>query len=88
VSNSKDIELTQDESENRRYLLWKGALLLLCLGIFALVMWSGEPGERCRDGDVAVREACMASLRAQAPAPPAKGALSPLGQGLAERHTN
>ena len=41
VNNKKEIDFGSDESGERQQLVWKGALVLLCLGIFALVMWSG-----------------------------------------------
>jgi hypothetical protein len=71
-------------------LVWKGAVLLLCFGLFALMMWSGArenaTAEQCASADQAARDACMASLRAQAPQPPVKGGLRPLDS--AERRAN
>jgi hypothetical protein len=80
--NNKDIELTAPNVDAHQQFVWKGAVLLLCLGLFALVMWSGTrentTAEHCASADQAAREACMANLRTQAPQPPAKGGSRPL----------
>ena len=83
--SQKDIELSKDESDEPR-LMWKAALILLCLGIFALVMWSGsnDPTQRCTQTDPAEKQACVHFLKAQAPQPPAKGPF-PLIPRSAER---
>jgi hypothetical protein len=74
VRNLKDMELGRDDAGEPRFM-WKGALILLCLGIFALVMWSGSNGssQRCTQTDPAEQQACVRFLNAQAPERPAKG---------------
>ena len=74
VYNNKDIDLGRDGSGEPR-LMWKAALILFCLGIFALVMWSGssDPAQRCTQTDPAEQQACVHFLKAQAQQPPAKG---------------
>jgi hypothetical protein len=66
--------------------MWKAALILFCLGIFALVMWSGsnDPAQRCTQPDPAEQQACLHFLKTQAPQPPAKGPF-PLIPRSAER---
>ena len=83
--SQKDIELSTGESGEPR-LMWKAALILLCLGIFALVMWSGsnDPAQRCAQTDPAEQQACVNYLKTQAPQPPAKGPF-PLVPRSAER---
>src|SRR5262245_24312001 len=75
--NNKKLVLTEDETDARQRLVWKGAILLLCLGLFALVMWSGAREDamtaQCANTDQATRDACIASLRPQTPPLPAKG---------------
>ena len=41
VRDERDIDFSKDEFREHEGLAWKGALVLLCLGIFALVLWSG-----------------------------------------------
>jgi len=84
--DNRELGLSVSEPSERQQLVWKGALVLLCLGIFALVMWSGarEPSLRCTDTDPAAQKTCMRNLRAQAPQSPAKGAY-PLVPRAAER---
>ena len=87
--DTKELGSSVNEPSERQQLVWKGAMLLVCAGIFALVMWSGaRETQRCSDGDAAAREACMSNLRAQAPRPPAKGAFSPFSSDAAERRAN
>ena len=76
VNNKKEIDFGSDEFSEPQQLVWKGALVLLCLGIFALVMWSGarDPAQRCTEADPVAQETCLHNLRAQVPQPPAKGA--------------
>ena len=89
VRNKKKIDFGSDESTEPQQLVWKGALVLFCLGIFALVMWSGgrEPSQRCTETDPVAQATCMNNLRAQAPQRPAKGAF-PLVSGATERTTD
>jgi hypothetical protein len=89
VHNRKEIDFSRDEFGEPQQLVWKGALVLLCLGIFALVMWSGarDPAQRCTETDPVAQETCMQNLRAQAPQRPAKGAF-PLVSGVAERRAD
>jgi hypothetical protein len=80
-----DAELRLREYEGRPLLVLKGALILLCLGFFTLVMWAGESGfDRCAKEIPAAREACLDNLNAQTPQRPAKGAF-PLVPRAAER---
>jgi hypothetical protein len=74
IRNQSDIEIGRDESGEPR-LMWKAVLILFCLGIFALVMWSGssDPAQRCAQTDPAEQQACVHFLKAQAQLPPAKG---------------
>jgi hypothetical protein len=83
--DQKDIGIGRDESGEPQ-LMWKAALILLCLGIFALVMWSGsnDPAQRCTQTDPAEQQACVHFLNAQAPERPAKGPF-PLVHRSAER---
>jgi hypothetical protein len=73
VHDQRDINISRDESEPR--LMWKAALILFCLGIFALVVWSGsnDPAQRCTQTDPVEQQACVHFLKAQALQPPAKG---------------
>ena len=74
VHDQREINISRDESGEPR-LMWKAALILFCLGIFALVMWSGssDPAQRCTQTDPAEQQACVHFLKAQAQQPPAKG---------------
>jgi hypothetical protein len=60
---------------DRPVLVWNGALILVCLGIFALVLLSDahDAATRCTEGDSVAQEACLRLLKAEAPKPPAKG---------------
>jgi hypothetical protein len=88
MTNNKELELSGELGE-RPELVWKSALMLLCLGIFGLVLWFGahESSQRCTDTDPAARETCMRNLGAQAPQPPAKGSF-PLAPRAAERRAD
>jgi hypothetical protein len=80
--DNQNIELTSNNTNGNQQLVWKGAVLLLCLGLFALVMWSGAresaTAEKCANADQAAREACVANLRGSAPLPPSKGDQRPI----------
>lgn len=86
VRDERDIDFSKDEFREHEGLAWKGALVLLCLGIFALVLWSGthESSQRCVETDLVAQATCLHNLRAQAPQPPAKGPF-PLARRAAER---
>ena len=66
---------TAPEFDEPQAFLWKGALVMFCLGIFALVVWSGsrEPGQRCTETTQAAQESCVQNLNARASQAPAKG---------------
>jgi hypothetical protein len=87
--NYKELELSVSEPGARQEFVWKSALILLCLGIFGLVLWFGghEPSHRCTDTDPAARETCMRNLGAQATQTPAKGSF-PLAPRAAERRAD
>jgi hypothetical protein len=86
---NKELGLSLNEPGDRLEFVWKSALILLCLGIFGLVLWFGgrEPSQRCADTDPAARETCMRNLGAQATQTPAKGAF-PLAPRAAERRAD
>ena len=86
---NKELGLSLNEPGERQEFVWKSALILLCLGIFGLVLWFGghEPSQRCTDTDPAARETCMRNLGAQAPQTPAKGSF-PLAPRAAERRAD
>jgi hypothetical protein len=71
---------------DRQQLLFKGAVLLVCAGILALVLWSGTHETRTADycGRVDTRAACAAPSTPM-PSQPAKGALAPFGAGSVDR---
>jgi hypothetical protein len=74
--DSNDVEPGKRDSGERQQLVCKGALTLLCLGVFALVMWAGESRiERCAKESPAARETCLDNLKVLAPQAPAKEAL-------------
>jgi hypothetical protein len=85
--DNKNIELDANETDASQQLIWKGAVLLLCLGLFTLVMWSGAQesatAEKCAQ---AAREACVANLRVPSPSPPVKGGQRPVSS--AERRSD
>jgi hypothetical protein len=74
VHDQRETNIIRDES-GEPLLMFKAALVLFCLGIFALVMWSGsnDPAQRCTQTDPAEQQACVHFLKAQAQQPPAKG---------------
>jgi hypothetical protein len=84
-NNGFDIDARH--SIDRQQLIWKGAIVLLCAGIFALILWSGahDRPDPCLGNDAASQEACLAQARAQALRPPAKGAFAPIKSGSADR---
>jgi hypothetical protein len=77
-NNDHDIDARY--SAQRQQLVWKGAILLLCAGIFALILWSGTHThpDPCLGNDAASQDACLAQSRAEALRPPAKGAFAPI----------
>jgi hypothetical protein len=86
MTAKEEIEFATVEPRESKQLLWKLAVWLLCLGVVVLVMWSATrgPADVCRDGDAA----CVAGQSAQTPRLPAKGGLSPVGLGAADRRSN
>jgi hypothetical protein len=82
-----DIEYDAGFSADRQQLVWKGALLLLCAGIFALILWSGGHDNRnaCTLSRAASREACVTEPKSETLRPPAKGAFAPAHWGFASR---
>src|SRR5262245_53806839 len=88
--NNKKLVMTGDETEARQQLVWKGAILLMCLGLFALVIWSGAREDamtaQCANTDQATHDACIASQRPQTPMLPAKGGARLLDSP--DRHSN
>ncbi len=87
---NNDLDIETGHSADRQQLVWKGAILLLCAGIFALILWSGAHNrpDPCLGTDAASQEACLAQSRAEALRPPAKGAFAPLKSGSADRTSN
>jgi hypothetical protein len=76
--NKNDLEFETDQFSERQQLVWKGALILLCAGLFALVAWSSTRDNQLLDRCASAQANCLTDLRSQPPQPPAKGALSPL----------
>lgn len=76
-------ETDQDFPSERQQVVFKGAVLLLCAGILALVFLSGRHESRIADqcSQVGAREACATSSSNVNSRPPTKGALAPLGTG-------
>ena len=89
---SNEIDLNENEPDDRQQFVWKSVLVLLCIGLFALVMWAGsqesEKETRCAKEEPAARQSCMSLPNVQAQQPPAKGALSPLGSHAIDHRTN
>ncbi|MBV8745794.1 MAG: hypothetical protein JO134_12215 [Xanthobacteraceae bacterium] len=87
---NNDLDIDAGHSADRQQLFWKGAILLLCAGIFVLILWSGANNrpDPCLGNDAASQEACLAQSRAQALRPPAKGAFAPINSGSAYRSSN
>jgi hypothetical protein len=78
--NDDDAQQDMAQALDRQQLIWKGALVLLCLGFFALVVWAGgtnDTAERCAYETAFARTACTNAASAQASPLPAKGALAP-----------
>jgi hypothetical protein len=76
-----DAEQDMAHALRRQQLFWKGALVLLCLGFFALVVWAGghndRTADRCAYERAFARTACTNVTRTQALPLPAKGGLAP-----------
>jgi hypothetical protein len=87
---NNDFDIDARHSIDRQQLIWKGAILLLCAGIFALILWSGAHNrpDPCLGNDAASQEACLAQARAQALRPPAKGAFAPVNFGSVDQTSN
>jgi hypothetical protein len=85
--NNQNPELTTDFINERQQFVFKGAVLLLCAGILALVFWSGTHETRTFDqcGQSAAREACLSELSTTNTHASAKGALAPLGRSSSAR---
>jgi hypothetical protein len=64
-----------DKSVKRQDLIWKSALILVCAGLFALMLLSDahDTATRCTGTDPVAQEACLRQLRAEDGQPPAKG---------------
>jgi cytochrome c oxidase assembly factor CtaG len=73
-------------SERQEYV-FKAAVLILCAGILAMVLFSGAHETRTADqcGQTDARAACQA-LSTSYPAYPAKGGIAPFGAGAVDRH--
>jgi hypothetical protein len=76
---NENSELNTDFLSERQQFVFKGAVLLLCAAILALVFWSGTHETRTSDqcGKADAREGCLADSSATTAYPPAKGALAP-----------
>jgi hypothetical protein len=86
MTNNKRAELSVDEADERQQLVWKVALVFLCLGMFALVIRSGaEP--RCSGTDPAARTTCATNVGDQTLHPPVKGGLA-FGSDAGEERDN
>jgi hypothetical protein len=89
MTKNNDLDNDARYSAGRQQLFLKGAILLLCAGIFALILWSGaNHPDPCLANDAASQEACLAQSRAQALRPPAKGAFAPVSSGSPYRSSN
>jgi hypothetical protein len=79
--NDNDAHQDMTRQLTRQELVWKGALVLLCLGFFALVVWTGRNDdrstERCAYETAFARTACPDATEAPASSLPAKGGLAP-----------
>jgi hypothetical protein len=82
------------ENDNRETILnerqeyvFRAAVLLVCAGTLAMVLFSGTheilPADQC--GRAFSSEACQARATPYPPQP-AKGALAPFGAGSSDRH--
>jgi hypothetical protein len=86
IENDNTEEKTSILSERQEYVL-KAAVLLVCAGILAMVLFSGTHEIRTADqcGRAVSSEACQARATPYPPQP-AKGALAPFGAGSLDRH--
>jgi hypothetical protein len=79
--NDNDAHQDVTQPLGRQELVWKGALVLLCLGFFALVVWAGgnddRSTERCAYETAFTRTTCPNATEAQVSSLPAKGGLAP-----------
>jgi hypothetical protein len=71
----------------RQEYVFKAAVLLVCAGILAMVLFSGPHEIRTADqcGRAVSSEACQAPATPYPPQP-AKGAVAPFGAGLLDPH--
>jgi hypothetical protein len=78
LTDHSSVEPRTNRSEEQ-HLIWKGALMMLCLALFVLVMWAsareGGNAEHCAKEEAALA-ACLESLRAPGPQFPAKGGVA------------
>jgi hypothetical protein len=88
--NNENSELNTDFLSERQQFAFKGAVLLLCAAILALVFWSGahETRTSAQCGKAGAHEGCLAESSTTTAYPPAKGALAPLGARSSERGAN
>jgi hypothetical protein len=79
VRDNEEFSLRTPEFDEPQEFLWKSALVLFCLGIFALVVWSGsrESTQRCTETAQAAQETCVQNVNARTPHAPAKGVVIP-----------
>jgi len=65
------------ESEERQQFVFKSAVLLLCLGLFALILWSSArddgPAAGCGRSELAAHAACAENASIEMTPFPAKG---------------
>jgi hypothetical protein len=80
--NMVNKEADDDFLSERQQIVFKGAVLLLCAAILALVFTSGRHETRTEEqcGQSAARAACLSELSATSTHAPVKGALAPLGR--------
>jgi hypothetical protein len=75
------------ESEKRQRSLFKGALLLLCLGLFALTVWSSARDDGtargCERSGFAARTVCAENVQTETMPFPAKGGTAAMSLGNA-----
>ena len=80
-------EADDDFLSQRQKFVFKGAVLLLCAAILAMVFLSGRhetrPADQCSQS--AARESCMSESSTVSAHPPVKGALAPLGAASSAR---
>jgi hypothetical protein len=84
MMKNRNLGYDTERSADQVQLVWKGAILFLCAGIFALMIWSGmhENRDPCFSSHAASSEVCTVEPKPEAPLSPAKGALAPLHSGL------